>query len=277
MGKGSGLALELLPGTRALLAAHRRELPQRDDLCGAFCGSLALHAAQIERHNGQPIDQDTVALAAGTLVSAAPEPSNLPHAERSRRDYRLELPTIEDASVSGTTAAGVVRAIEQLSEGALAAVPLAGHWSVRGLAALFDLVGSVEGPASLVANLATRQLWGSRAPAVQFLNYLFDGSLDGPPPDWDVGHFTCVIARVRGPRGALYGIADTYPALGGGGVHAQPAERLVAALQRPGMAEGGLIAVLPCEDAPRLHDGAAALGLRVGAWDNGTAAIRAGA
>ena len=33
-------------GARALLAVHARELPQRDDLCGAFCGALALRAGR---------------------------------------------------------------------------------------------------------------------------------------------------------------------------------------------------------------------------------------
>ena len=41
------LQLTLLPGARELLEIHERELPQRDDLCGAFCGSLALGAAGI--------------------------------------------------------------------------------------------------------------------------------------------------------------------------------------------------------------------------------------
>jgi hypothetical protein len=44
---GASLELTLLQGARELLAAHARELPQRDDLCGAFCGALALRAAGI--------------------------------------------------------------------------------------------------------------------------------------------------------------------------------------------------------------------------------------
>ena len=42
MAAATTMQLELLPGARALLAMHARELPQRDDLCGAFCGALAL-------------------------------------------------------------------------------------------------------------------------------------------------------------------------------------------------------------------------------------------
>src|SRR5437773_192903 len=116
--------LTMLEGTRALLAAHRRELPQRDDLCGAFCTALALRAAAFE-----------------------------PAAALSR-------------------------------------------------------------PVTLVANIATRHLWGSRASAEQLLAYLLEGELDGPDPDWDVGHFVCVVGRVEGPAGSLYVVADTYPSLG---------------------------------------------------------------
>ena len=48
MAAGTTLQLTLLPGARELLALHERELPQRDDLCGAFCGALALRAAGVE-------------------------------------------------------------------------------------------------------------------------------------------------------------------------------------------------------------------------------------
>src|SRR5207245_10033439 len=60
------LHVDLLPGARRLLAAHCRALPQRDDLCGAFCGALALHAAGIDTSDGEPLDQDAVALVAGS-------------------------------------------------------------------------------------------------------------------------------------------------------------------------------------------------------------------
>ena len=114
----------LLPGARALLARHARELPQRDDLCGAFCGALALNAAGLEHDaGGEPLDQDAVALAAGSIVSPAREPGTLPAGETGRRDYRLAMPTIEDPELSGTTAAGVVAALAELSGGALEPLP----------------------------------------------------------------------------------------------------------------------------------------------------------
>jgi hypothetical protein len=265
------LELELLPGARSLLAAHRRALPQRDDLCGAFCGALALQAAGIDSYDGEQVDQDAVALAAGSVISALPDPRHLPQGAHSRRDYRLTLPLIEDASASGTTPAGLVRAVEQISGSALAAIPLAGPWSTSALAGLFDLAGAVRGPLTIVANLATRHLWGGGATASELLDYLLEGIEDGPPADWDVGHFVCLLGRMRGPGGTLYGVADTYPSLGSGAVHAQPAQRLVLALQRPRMPPGGLIVIASAEDAAALRDGAAPLGLRERAWDNGTA------
>ena len=263
--------MTLLPGARALLAVHARELPQRDDLCGAFCGALALHAAGIEEFGGETVDQDAVALAAGSVVSAIrDDPANLPLGETGRRDYRLRLPSIEDPAVSGTTAAGLARAIEQLSGRALEAIPYSGPWTAPALDGLFELAAALERPVTLLANLATRHLWGAHAAPDQLLAYLFEGAQEGPPPDWDVGHFVCVIGRVRGPGGSLYGVADTYPSLGSGGVHLQPQERLARALERRDMPAGGMILVTFAEDAPSVRSGAGALGLVEGIWDNGT-------
>ncbi len=297
MAAPSPLDTTLLPGARALLAFHARELPQRDDLCGAFCGALALHAAGVERarqptahtgepagnadepaghsgapkaRTGEPIDQDTVAVAAGSIVSATPDLSHLPHGETGRRDYRLALPFVDDAAVSGTTAAGVVDAIERLGGEALAAIPYNGPWTARTLDGLFELLAGLERPVAVIANLATHHLWGGHARLDQLLAYLYEGEPDGPPPDWDVGHFVCVFGRVRGPRGTLYGIADTYPALGHGGVHMQPAERLAAAIERRDKPAGGMVVVLAADDAARVRAGVHELGLHEGIWDNGT-------
>jgi hypothetical protein len=270
MGRGASLDLTLLAGSRTLPRLHARELPQRDDLCGAFCGALAMRAAGLEEHDGEPIDQDAVALAAGTIVSRVPDLSSLPDGERGRRDYRITPPFVDDATVSGTTAAGVVQAIGALSGGRLSAIPYGGPWSGHALGGLFELLAALERPVTLIANLATRHLWGAAARADQLLAYLLDGSPEGPPPDWDVGHFVCVLGRVSGPGGSLYGVADTYPSLGRGGVHLQPQERLVPALQRPGIAPGGMIVVASGEDLPDVRSGAERLGLIEGLWDNGT-------
>jgi hypothetical protein len=264
------LDVTLLPGARALLAAHARELPQRDDLCGAFCGALALTAAGVLERDGQPVDQDAVALAAGSIVGSVREQGVLPHGESGRRDYRLAIPMIEDSDLSGTTAAGLREAIEEVSDGTLAAIPYAGPWTAETLGGLFDLAVTLEHPVAPIANLATHHLWGASASINQLLDYLLDGVLTGPPPDWDVGHFACVVGRASGPRGNLYAIADTYPALGNHGVHMQPQEALATALERRDMPAGGMIVVAFAEDAPLLRAGASKLGLHESMWDNGT-------
>jgi hypothetical protein len=267
------LQIELLPGARELLGLHAHELPQRDDLCGAFCGALALGAAGITQRAEEPVDQDAVALAAGSVISGVREPGTLPHGETGRRDYRIQLPLIDDSDASGTTAAGLLDAIAQLSDGALAAIPYKGPWDARTLAGLFELVAALERPVTLVANLATHHLWGGRPSISQLLGYLLDGYGEGPPPDWDVGHFACVFARVSGPGGNLYCVADTYPALGNAGVHVQPQERLATALERRDMPAGGMIVVAAAEDAAAVRAGANALGLSEGIWDNGTVTV----
>jgi hypothetical protein len=270
MDASATLELKLLPGTHELLQAHAAELPQRDDLCGAFCGALALSAAGIEQYGGEPADQDAVALAAGTVVSRIPDIAVLPHGERGRRDYRIVPPTIDDASISGTNCVGVLRGIERVSDGQLAAIPYSGPWSAASLDALFDALGELARPASLIANVATRHLWGGTPSVGALLAYLLDGVDEAPKPDWDVGHFVCVFARTSGPGGVLYGVADTYRSLGREGVHVQPRERLARALERPDMAPGGMIAVVARADVAAVRSALVPSGLLEGAWDNGS-------
>ena len=265
--------ITLLPGARTLLALHARDLPQRDDLCGAFCASLALRAGGIEEFRGDPVDQDAVALAAGSIVSAVTDLAILPFDEQGRRDYRLEIPTVQDSAVSGTTAGGLVDAVRELSGGRLAAIPYRGPWTAESLEGIFELACGLTRPVTLVANFATRHLWGARPGIDELLGYLFEGRQDGPAPDWDVGHFACVVGRVKGPRGTLYCVADTYPSLGSGGVHLQPAERLALAVERRDMPAGGIIVVTASQDAAAVRSRAADMGLLTGVWDNGTVTV----
>src|ERR1700751_1523261 len=115
MASSPTLSVTVLPGAEELLRVHARELPQRDDFCGAFCGSLALAAAGVRAVGGTALDQDEVASAAGTTVSTVSHTSLSPPGEGGRRDYRLEPPFIGEDQESGTTAPGVVRAVEELA------------------------------------------------------------------------------------------------------------------------------------------------------------------
>jgi hypothetical protein len=268
------LEVTLLAGWQKLGAAHWDELPQRDDLCGAFCGALALRAAGIQTSGEERVDQDAVARAAGSVVGAVIDRDHLPFGASSRRNYRFALPSVADPTVTGTTAAGLCAAIEELGGGKLAAIPYSGPWTVGTLDGLFATVAELERPMTLIANLATRHLWGGGATGEQLMAYLRDGDLDGPAPDWDVGHFVCVYGRMQGPGGSMYWVADTYGSLGEEGVHLQPQERLAAAIARQDMPAGGVIVVASVEDATAVRVGAAAAGLVEELWDNGTVALR---
>jgi hypothetical protein len=258
-----------LPGAERLVALHASELPQKDELCGAFWGLLALRTARVADY--ESIDQDAVARAAGSVLSAEPA-GPLPPGEPGRNDYRLRFPTVEDSANSGTSVRGLVRALEGLSGEQLAALPVAGPWDITAVEALLDAVSSCAQPCTLIANVGTRYLWGSRSSPPTLLAYLTSGDPGpGPPPDWDVGHFVGVLGRVAGPRGTLVVVADSYRSLGWEGLHLQPIERISNALARPESAHpSGLIMVAAAEEGPRIQSALLGAGLEIRAWDNGT-------
>ena len=80
-----------------------------------------------------------------------------------------------------------------------------------------------------------------------------------------------MVGAVDGPGGRLYVMADTYPALGAGGVHLQPQENLAAAIERRDMPAGGVVAAVDARDARAVRAAAGALALEERTWDNGTA------
>jgi hypothetical protein len=263
--------LELLPGAARLAELHATEIPQKDDLCGAFCATVALRAAELRTASGGDIGQEDVAIRAGTTVFNGDHRGSLPPGETGRRDYLFEIPHVDEEAVSGTAAAGVARAIDELAGGRLRVVAAAGEWSADALATLLAAVRAVGEPCAVMANVATRFFWGSHPSLAALLRYLDDGQTDaGPDSEWDVGHFVLLLGTLEGRRGRLAVVADTYRSLGVEGVHLQPLERLALALRRPGMAEGGLLLVLPAEDAGRLEPAIAAAGLTARLWDNGS-------
>src|ERR1700751_4859238 len=155
MDRTAALGLTLLAGARTLLRAHARELPQRDDQCGAFCGALALEAAGLRcDDDGEPLDQDAVAGTAGPPRARVADLAALPAGESGRRDYRIAPAMIDDPSLSGTNCAGVVDALEGLSGGRLRPIPLLGPWSAATVDGLFELVAGLERPVTLIANVA---------------------------------------------------------------------------------------------------------------------------
>lgn len=265
------MRLTLVSGAGSLLELHAAELPQKNELCGAFWGTLALRNAGVTLDDG-PLDQDAVGLAAGSVLSAVQDTGDLPPGEGGRTDYRVAFPTVDDSSVSGTAAGGLVRALGELSADRLAVVPVAGPWTPAAVRAVLDAAASCTHPCTVIANLATRHLWGSRADPATLLAYLLSGNRDlGPPPDWDVGHFVSLLGAIEGPRGTLVLVGDTYRALGWAGLHLQPVEGLAHALQRTGSARpSGVILVASADDGPGVRSRIDDAGLRVDTWDNGS-------
>ena len=176
--------------------------------------------------------------AASSRARATPGRSRA--ARRGRRDYRLATPLDRRPGVSGTTAAGVVRRARRCSRtDACTRSPTADHGQRRRSPGCSSSPPAWRTPVTLLANLATRHLWGARASVAQLLALPARRRAGGPAAG--LGRRSLRVRRWRacaGPGGTLYALADTYPSLGSSGVHLQPEERLAAAIARPDMPAG---------------------------------------
>ena len=239
---------------------------QRDNLCGPFHAARLLRDTGIAEFEGEPLDQDLVALHAGTALPEVEVGPQVPPGAVNLRDYRFELPRVDQAS-SGTRLPGLVEAIETLSGGRLVCVPMSGEWTAATVEGLLAGVGDTA--ARLIANVRTGHFWGSRPP-LEALLAAFDGEhvTNPPPADWDVGHFVELMQLVRGRRRALVLVRDSYPSLGWAGVHLQPPAAVAAALNRGDGRSGGVLAVGPAGARTQLERLAGDLGISVKMWDN---------
>jgi hypothetical protein len=244
-------------GLAELYAAERQ---QKDNLCGCFWASLVLRAAGVEA------DQDEVAAAAGAILPGGDPQTHVAPGATPRNDYRIELPVDPAPGVGGTSATGVARAIERLSDGGLTALPVAGPWTAESVTALMDAAAD----ATLVANVRTGLFWGSRPGPAAVLAHLRGDAVAPPAADWDVGHFVNFAALVRGPAADLVVVRDTYQELGIAGHHLQPPDRVAAALRRDDGHEGGVLAVVGSAGAASLRGRLDGAGFELRHWHNGT-------
>ena len=150
---------DVVPGPGDFALLHEREMPQKDQLCGAFWGALTLSAA------GYRTSQEEVALLAGTTLAKGDPAEWLPPGAAPRNDYTSDLPLTPDGASAGTSAAGVARGIEELSGGALSVIPVAGPWTEEKVAPLIDTASESAPECVLIANLHTGRLWGASATA----------------------------------------------------------------------------------------------------------------
>ena len=260
----STATLSISESGRAVERARVHERKQKDELCGAFCAAVAIEAI-----SGTRISQDAIATAAATVLSGGGDPG-LPTGETSRVDYLGELPIAEDPATAGTSATGLVRAVNAFGVSQIVAVPLTGAWTPDGVALLVDLVQ--EPDTAVILNVATRHLWSTHADLLTAHAYLDGDAAAAPESEWDVGHFILLIGSYVGSRRRLAVCGDTYPSLGSGGTHLQPLEALAAGMNRDHdpVSTGGALVLTTSARSDSVRDRAIDRGLVVQAWDNGT-------
>ena len=256
----AGAGVTAIQGQGGLADLYAAERQQKDNLCGCFWAALVLRAAGIDA------DQDAVAVAAGAILPGGDPRTHVPPGASPRTDYRVELPVDGTPGVAGTAAPALARAIERLAGGSLAALPVAGPWTGESVAALLD----ASGAATLIANVRTGLLWGSRPDPGLVVEYLAGNEVDPPPADWDVGHFVGLASIIRGPGASLVVVRDTYQELGLRGHHLQPPDAVAAALRRDDGREGGVLAVCAPPTAADLRGTLEAQGFQLRHWSNGT-------
>ena len=144
----------LTRGADRLLELHAAELPQKDELCGCFWATLALRL-----HGEESVEQDDVALLAGSAITSHGHQHVLPLGQAGRNDFRVELPLTDDDDASGTSAHGVVRAVEEITGGRLVALPVPGL-GAPALRALLRAAAEGTAPVALVANVQTGLVLG---------------------------------------------------------------------------------------------------------------------
>jgi hypothetical protein len=240
---------------------------QKDNLCGPFNVARVLIESGITEWDGEPIDEDLIAMRAGTVLPDSNTTVSVPPGAESRTGYRYELAEAPVES-SGTSAASLVMAVEVASRGALSCIPIRGAWSAERVERL--VAGASELEARLIANVRTGSLWGSRPPLEVVLAEVAGRSVQDPAADWDVGHFIELEMLLRGPERSLVVVRDSYPSFGWEGRHLQPTRALAAALIRGDGREGGVLGVVAATRADVLIALVRELGLETGAWNNGT-------
>ncbi|MBC3192109.1 hypothetical protein H7X46_13635 [Pseudonocardia sp. C8] len=254
-------------GIDQLLAAHAAALPQPDQMCGPFAARLAVATLSA----GPVPELGAFARAAGTTIWPHDLAATRPPGAPPRTDAWSGVDRAAAPDRAGTSAPGVGRAVEELSGGALAAVPASGTWTPDRLRVLLD--GLTGTPVVPVANVETGWFVAAGTPAAALEAFLETGDDAGlPGPDWRAGHFVVLYGREDGPAGTLLAVADTYPQLGDRGRHRQPLPRVARALARRRRGTGGIVLVTADGHRGPVTDAVRAAGLRGEWWDNGTPA-----
>ena len=199
---------------------------QKDNLCGPFWAARVLQESGYTSWDGSPIDSDLIALRARTVLPQAHPGPDVPPGATSLTDYRYELPR-GPVEQSGTSAQPLAQAIEDASASELRVVSLRGQWTPGRVERLIDEARELR--LRLIANLRTGRLWAAGRPSKSCSGNSRASSVQEPAADWDVGHFVELEMLIRGPKGSLVVVHNSYPSLGWAGRHLQPPRALVAA------------------------------------------------
>jgi hypothetical protein len=249
-----------------------RTAQQKDNLCGPFWAARVLNELGFTVWGGEAVDEDLIAMRAGTVLPVAHDGADVPPGAAGYTAYRHALPTAP-VEQSGTSATGLIAAIEAASGGELRCVPLRGAWDIERVEQLLDEAREIG--ARLIANVRTGRLWGSRPRVDVLLDELEGKPVDAPAAEWDVGHFVELEMLIRGPLGSLVIVHDSYPTLGWDGRHLQPPRVVAASLLRGDGREGGVLAVVRASRVDAMRALAARIGLEIRVWDNGTGGAHA--
>jgi hypothetical protein len=258
----------------AVHAVRDAAVNQRDNLCGCFWSWVALRA-----FDGSDLpDEEDVAMIAGCVVPIGrTDPAfSLPWkgvGVTASWPYRLALPTSADDRMIGSSAFGVARAVDVLSDGRLVVLPYrSDRWTASLVQELISrLIGLGSVPVLAVANVATEHFIGSKLGAENIVDHLLMGkALPEVEPDWRVGHFCSLAGVVRGPAAELVVIRDTYRAMGWRGHHVQTYAALASALDRDGTGAGGVLLITTVADADAVRAAVEDLPLLNELWDNGS-------
>ena len=260
-----------LSGTELIGDLQASFMPQKDGCCGPFWGAIALRAFGIDRFANEPVDQDLLAVQSGTTLDDEGDPYEaLPPRSEPRLDYRLPLPVADHPAAAGTSAHGVSDGIERVSGGKLSVLPVAGPWTAASVETLLDAVAEGAPDAVLIANWATRHLWGSHPTPQSIIAHLAGQDVEGPPAEWAVGHFANLVALLSGHGGSFVVVRDSYPVLGWEGHHLQPPTAAATALRRGDGKEGGVLVVVRASAGDEMKRRLARRGFELRHWDNGT-------
>jgi uncharacterized protein DUF6885 len=271
-----GEEIRLPPHAERMLRLHAALPDQRPATCGAYVLSYVLPARGFTELDGEPLGaEDYMAHLARVTITAREDPTT----------YRFPVDASADPSQQGTSPEGVARAVAIASGGRLATIPVPGRdasgrpqLDTRRWDALLDVLDPrfLEGALDLVFNYDTDQLLAARDEAynAQTLGRA-DASAVVPRDRWGVGHFAPVAAMWRRPSGERWMVLlNSFKERAFAGCEPQPAELMRRAVVREDGRGGGVLLLVPTDDARRLIQEVEGMGLAVRTWSNGSPAPR---